>query len=51
MEYKTRKLVNFTVAIEVVDDFNKHCERLSINKSRLIEKLMKRWLEEHAEKK
>ncbi|MFH1916769.1 MAG: ribbon-helix-helix domain-containing protein [Nanoarchaeota archaeon] len=41
-----KKTVSFTVEEEVVEKFNRHCDENSINKSNLVEKMIKRFLEE-----
>lgn len=45
-----RQKVAYSVNKEVVKDFNKRAKELSINKSALIENLIKKWLKENEEK-
>ena len=44
MEYKYKKVVNYTVDKETVKEFNKICKEKSINKSALIDALIKKWI-------
>lgn len=41
-----KKTVSFTVEEEVVEKFNRICDENSINKSNLVEKMIRRFLEE-----
>jgi hypothetical protein len=41
---RNRKFATFTINKDVLIEFNSICEKMSINKSRLIEKLVKSWM-------
>ena len=48
---RNRKLVTFTISKEIAGKFNLMAENKSVNKSRLIEKLIIEWLEKNREKR
>lgn len=41
-----KKRLSATIDDSILDDFNSHCERECINKSKLIEKLISEYLKE-----
>jgi len=48
MQYKYKKIVNYTVDKKVIADFNKICKEKSVNKSALIEQLIRMWVKENS---
>ncbi len=45
-QYKNKKKVNYTIDALLLLDFNTICEKLAINKSKLINQLIKKWIDE-----
>lgn len=44
---KKRKTLSATIDVKVLESFNEHCDNNAINKSRLIEQFIIKYLEEH----
>ncbi len=47
----TKKVISFTIDKELFEEWKKYVEKKSINSSKLIEKLLKEYLEERRKKK
>lgn len=50
METKNRKGTGYSVDKKVLADFHEYCKSNAINKSRLVEKLMRDYLQENKHK-
>ena len=42
-----RKKTTFTIEKTILDTFNKKCDEKTINKSKLMEKLIKEWMKKN----
>ena len=45
--YKTKTKVNYSVDTETIEKFNILADKKSVNKSKLIGQLIKKWLDEN----
>ena len=50
MKNETRIKVSYSVDKATAKEFSKEAERLAVNRSALIEKLMERWIKENKER-
>jgi metal-responsive CopG/Arc/MetJ family transcriptional regulator len=49
-QHRNRPIISFTIDKKIVDKFTTITENMSINKSKLMEKLIKRWVEKNETK-
>ena len=47
----TKKVISFTIDKKLFEEWKEHAERKSINSSKLIERLLRKYLEEAGNKK
>ncbi len=45
--YKTKTKVNYSVDTTIITNFNELADKKSVNKSKLIGQLIKKWLDEN----
>jgi len=44
---KNKKLASFSIDVDILEEFNKKCKICSINKSLLVENIMKDFIKKH----